>query len=230
MVSFTVAGSVVWRRVGGKVRWLVALLMIMVLATPVRAQPCCGPITPEGEKLRQFLDQSDVLHRWLSGWHVDWETGAADRSEPGGYEAKTHCSAFVAAMAMRLKVYVLRPPEHRQELLANAQLQWLREAGAEEGWRTLASDVDAQVAANRGELVLEAFENPNSRKPGHIAIVRPSEMTRAELDRDGPLETQAGEQNALNVTTAEGFRHHHGAWVPGGDGGIRYYAHPVSWP
>ena len=24
------------------------------------------------------------------------------------------------------------------------------------------------------------------------------------------METQAGEQNALSVTTAEGFRHHHG--------------------
>ena len=66
-------------------RWLVALLMILVVATPVRAQPCCGPITAEGEKLRQFLDQSDVVHRWLSGWHVDWETGATDRPEPGGY-------------------------------------------------------------------------------------------------------------------------------------------------
>ena len=214
-------------RLWGLVVW--PLLLGLGLSNAM-AQPCCGPITPDGQRLAQFLDQSDVVHRWQSGWHVDWQTGEADRPEPGGYEAKTHCSAFVAAMAMRLNVYVLRPPEHAQELLANAQLQWLRDDGAEEGWRTLASDVDAQTAANRGELVLEAFENPNPHKPGHIAIVRPSEMTRAELDRDGPLETQAGEQNAFSVTTAEGFRHHQGAWVPGGDGEIRYYAHPVSWP
>jgi hypothetical protein len=200
------------------------------MAGAVQAQPCCGPITPAGERIAQFLDGSNVMQRWLAGWHVDWRTGEKDRAEPGGPEAKSHCSAFVAAMAEQLGAYVLRPPEHRQELLANAQMRWLREDGAEQGWQTLPSYVEAQEAANRGELVLEAFENPNPHRPGHIAIVRPSEMTREELDRNGPQETQAGEQNALSTTTAAGFRHHPGAWVPGGPGELRYYAHTVSWP
>lgn len=209
---------------------LAAILAIGLFATPACAEPCCGPITPAGERLSHFLDQSDVTQLWQSGWHVDWLTGEKDRPEPGGPEAKTHCSAFVAAMADKLGIYVLRPPDHKQALLANAQMRWLRELGATRGWRELASYVEAQSAANQGELVLEAVENPDPHRPGHIAIVRPSEKTRAELDRDGPQETQAGEQNALSTSTVVGFRHHRDAWLPDGAGTIRYYAHTVTVP
>jgi hypothetical protein len=208
-------------------RWLIAML-----AAPgaVHAQPCCGPITSHGRQLEQFLDGSGVDHLWLAGWHVDWRTGERDRAPPGGAESKTHCSAFVAAMAGRLRIYVLRPPEHRQELLANAQMRWLREHGADDGWRPLPSYVAAQAAANGGELVLEAYENPDRHRPGHIAIARPSDKTRAALDQDGPQETQAGERNALSTTTAAGFRQHRGAWQAAGGGTLRYYAHAVDWP
>jgi hypothetical protein len=212
-------------------RWRILWLIGVTLApTAVHAQPCCGPVTPEGHRLAQFLDGSGVEHLWVAGWHVDWQTGEKDRAAPGGREAKTHCSAFVAAMAQRVGVYVLRPPDHRQNLLANAQMRWLREHGADAGWRRLGSYSEAQQAANRGELVLEAFENPDPHRPGHIAIVRPSEKTRAALDRDGPQETQAGERNWLSVTTAAGFRHHKGAWKRDGAGGLQYYAHTASWP
>ncbi len=207
-----------------------SMAMLGGLAGAAMAQPCCGPITPDGERLAHFLDDSAVTQRWLAGWHVDWRTGETDRAEPGGDAAKTHCSAFVAALAERLGAYVLRPPEHRQELLANAQMRWLHDVGAEQGWQALASYVAAQAAANRGELVLEAFENPNRHRPGHIAIVRPSDKTREELDRDGPQETQAGEQNAISTTTIAGFRHHPGAWQSEGAGELRYYAHAVTWP
>jgi hypothetical protein len=207
------------------------LILVLALATTVaRAEPCCGPITPAGQGLTRFLDGSDVMQRWLAGWHVDWRSGQKDRAQSGGPAAKTHCSAFAAAMTERLGVYVLRPPEHGQELLANAQMRWLRVHGAEQGWQALPSYVAAQAAANRGELVLEAFENPDPHKPGHIAIVRPSEKAREALDRDGPQETQAGEQNALSTTTEAGFRHHPGAWEPDGAGSLRYYVHVVAWP
>lgn len=194
------------------------------------AEPCCGPITPDGERLRQFLDDSGVEHLWRAGIHIVWDTGEPDPDRPAGRPAATHCSAFAAAMAKRLDIYVLRPPDHSQTLLANAQMGWLRSHGREYGWRKLASYVEAQEAANRGELVLEAFENPDPQRPGHIAIVRPSLTTRAMLDAQGPEETQAGEINALDIDTAHGFRHHRGAWVPGGGGAIRYYAHMVRWP
>jgi hypothetical protein len=203
------------------------LFTVLGLCVP-DLQPCCGPITPQGHQLEQFLDSSEVDHLWRPGWHVDWRTGVVDRDEPGGREAKTHCSAFVAAMAARAHIYVLRPPQHRQGLLANAQMRWLRDSGAEAGWQSLPSPTAAQAAANRGELVLEAYENPDPHRPGHIAIVRPSEKTRAELDRDGPQETQAGARNALSTTTATGFRHHPGAWETAGTGALYYYAHTLE--
>jgi hypothetical protein len=209
-------------------RAIVGLAAAVALAgvAGAQAQPCCGPITPAGERLARFLDGTGVDHRWLAGHHVDWLTGQPTL----GTRAKaTHCSAFVAAAAARLDVYVLRPPDHSEDLLANAQLRWLRDAPAGSGWRSLADPVAAQAAANRGDLVVEAFENPNPHRPGHIAIVRPSEQSRTDLDRDGPHETQAGETNALDTVTALGFRHHRGAWLPGGQGGIRYYAHTIDW-
>jgi hypothetical protein len=206
---------------------LAVIAVFGLWAAPANAQPCCGPITPAGERLSHFLDQSGVAQRWLSGWHVDWRTGEKDRAEPGGSGASTHCSSFVAAVADRLGVYLLRPPEYRQDLLANAQVRWLNEQGRKLGWRELTSYVEAQAAANRGELVLEAVENPNPHKPGHIAIIRPSEKTRAQLDREGPQETQAGTQNAVSISTAEGFRHHRDAWRRDGEGTLRYYAHTL---
>ena len=209
---------------------LAAILLLCCQATAALAAPCCGPITLAGEQLVHFLDDSDVTHLWLAGWHVDWRTGAKDRDEPGGPEAKTHCSAYAAAMAERLKIYMLRPPEHRQGLLASAQMRWLRDHGPEHGWRAIGSDADAQAAANRGELVMAVYENPDPHRPGHIAIVRPSGKTQAALDREGPQETQAGETNAISTTVAAGFRHHRGAWMAGGGGTLRYYEHAVNWP
>jgi hypothetical protein len=211
-------------------RTLIGVVTMMALGLALShsafAEPCCGPITPAGARLARFLDGTGVDHLWLAGHHVDWLSG-----EPtaGTHESATHCSAFVGAVADRLGVYVLRPPQHSQTLLANAQLGWLRDADTASGWRALADPVAAQVAANRGELVVEAFENPNPHRPGHIAIVRPSEQSRSALDQDGPRETQAGETNALDISTAEGFRHHRGAWRQDGGGGIRYYAHAIEW-
>jgi len=214
------------RAIGVVLALVLAIAMTLGPAGAARAEPCCGKITPAGERLARFLDGTGVDHLWLAKYKVDWSTGEA---LVGAAPKATHCSAFVAAMSVRLGIYVLRPPEHTTELLANAQLGWLRDAGAGSGWRSLPDPVAAQAAANRGELVLEAFENPNPVRPGHIAIVRPSEQSRDALERDGPRETQAGATNALDISTREGFRHHPGAWVPEGRGDIRYYAHAIDW-
>jgi hypothetical protein len=80
--------------------WPIALVLAPFAA---HGQPCCGPITPQGRQLERFLDDSGVDHLWVTGWHIDWRTRSADRQEPGGREAETHCSAFVAAMAERLR-------------------------------------------------------------------------------------------------------------------------------
>ena len=211
-------------------RALAGVPMGVWLAVSAQAQPCCGPVTPRGRQLASFLESSDAVHLWRSGWHVDWRTGERDRPAPGGPAAKTHCSAFVAALALRLGIYVLRPPQHSQQLLANAQMRWLHESGEQSGWSALGSDAAAQEAANGGWFVVEAYENPDRHRPGHIAIVRPSEKTRTGLHDDGPQETQAGTHNAFSMTTREGFRAHRGAWEPGGGGSLRYYRHDVAWP
>ena len=212
------------------VRALGLLLLAAALSAGAAwAQPCCGPITAEGQRLAAFLDGTGVDHLWLAGWHVDWRSGQTDRAEPGGPEAKTHCSAFVAAVADRLGVYVLRPPEHSQNLLANAQMGWLAQQARSYGWRPVGGALSAQQLANTGALVVAAFANPDPDRPGHIAVIRPSQKTASELIADGPQETQAGQTNALSTTIATGFRHHSGAWQPGGGGAIRYYAHTVDW-
>jgi hypothetical protein len=208
---------------------MIALVIIPTIAEG--AEPsCCGAVTPDGERLQRFLDGTGVDHLWLPGFKVHWKTGEAIQAWPAGSGAHTHCSAFAGSIAMRLGVYLLRPPEHAQTLLANAQMGWLRSQEASTyGWRSLSDVSAAQAIANRGELVLAVFENPNPDRPGHIAIVRPGQIAAGSLMQVGPLVTQAGSQNALAVPLALGFAHHRGAWVPGGGGSIRFFAHPIKW-
>ena len=200
----------------------------LLCSPPARAgEPCCGPVSDEGRALAAFLDGTRVDQLWPLGWHIDWRTGEPNRPFPGGHEAASHCSAFVAAVAERLGIYVLRPPEHPQELLANAQLAWLDDQGAAFGWRAVNDMLAAQTLANRGELVLAVFRAPNPHRPGHIAVVRPSLKDLTALENEGPQITQAGDTNYLSTTLANGFSHHPGAWRPGGAGGVRFYAHAV---
>ena len=76
-------------------------------------------IEPAGQQLKEFYFSLDVEHLWIAGNHVNWETGVADKPEATS-ENHTHCSAFVAAACKRLNMYILRPPDHSQLLLANA--------------------------------------------------------------------------------------------------------------
>jgi hypothetical protein len=220
---------------GGEIRVkrpsAVALCALFTIALSMTALAQSGPepITSEGRRLSEFLDATGVDHLWLAGSHVDWRSGEADGDRPDGRDESSHCSAFAAAVAARLGIYVLRPPEHPQQLLANAQARWLAGEGASQGWRELADYREARREANRGHLVLEAFESPNPRRPGHVAIVRPSAKSPDRLASEGPDETQAGSFNAIDVATAVGFRQHRGAWLPGGAGAIRYFAHDVAW-
>jgi hypothetical protein len=217
-------------RLAGLAPLLVALALLAAAGGPSRAdEPCCGPISANARRLNQMLDASGVDHLWIAGRHIDWMTGEPDQGLPGHREQATHCSAFAAAIAERLGVYVLRPPRHPQELLASAQARWLETSGASEGWRALPDVVAAQKAANQGDLVLEAYQSRDPRKPGHVAILRASEKSLAALDAEGPDEAQAGSTNSMRTTTIEGFRNHRGAWRSGGTGEMRYYAHAVDW-
>ena len=188
--------------------------------------PCCGPISAAGLRLAAMLDGTHVESLWLANEHVNWETGEPDRG--AGYEGPgnhTHCSAFAAAAAKRLGVYLLRPPEHGQQLLSNAQADWLPGTeGKKAGWRPVHEMRQAQHLANEGSLVLVSFKNPDVHKPGHIAIVRPSEKPSPTLEENGPEVIQAGEHNHNKINVRIGFENHPGAFP----NGVRYYMHSLS--
>jgi hypothetical protein len=185
--------------------------------------PCCGIITPQGRRMIALLDSMDVEHHWLPHERVHWQTGDRDTGPRKRSENYTsHCSGFVAAVSARVHVYLLRPPEHGQTLLANAQGRWLRgDRGVREGWQAVSAE-EAQARANRGDFVIVNYMNPDPHSPGHIAVIRPSEKTAAELAQYGPEITQAGGHNYNDAVVAGHFKR----W---NDGGIRYYAHAVDW-
>jgi hypothetical protein len=130
-----------------------------------------GEVTPAATQLAATIDALNVEQHWPVGLHVHWETGIPDGKPEESAGKHTHCSAFVAAAAKQLGIYLLRPPEHPQILLANAQYDWLATQGAAQGWQPLKDEVDAQNHANRGFLVVATYKNHHDDKPGHIAIV-----------------------------------------------------------
>jgi hypothetical protein len=98
-------------------------------------------------------------------------------------------------------------------------------AGARRGWQPLEDAADAQNRANLGYLVIAAYKNHRDDKPGHIAIVRPSGKSAADIRAQGPQITQAGGTNYRSTTLEEGFAGHPAAWR---DNEVRYYAHAVA--
>jgi hypothetical protein len=198
-------------------------LLTVIAAGAVHAQE--SGVTPQARWIAHQLDSMGVETKWIAGAHVDWETGLPDgvaEKLPGRH---THCSGFVAAAAEKLGVYILRPPEHGQELLANAQNEWLAIEGRAEGWRPLDGPVDAQNAANRGLLVVASYHNHNSDKPGHIAIVRPGDKSVEKLLAEGPDVIEASTINESSISVKAGFAGHVYAW---GNDEIDYYAHAVK--
>jgi hypothetical protein len=179
-------------------------------------------IDPAARQVAAAIDAMNVEQHWPAGVHVDWETGVPDGRVESAVGKHTHCSAFVAAAAKRLGIYVLRPPEHGQMLLANAQFDWLAGPGAARGWQPLGGAVEAQHRANRGDFVVAAYKNHRDDKPGHIAIVRPSEKSAAAILAEGPQVTQAGGSNYRSTSLKQGFAGHPAAWR---DAEVRYYAH-----
>jgi hypothetical protein len=205
-----------------------ALALLLAFASGVSgcrsALPPEEEITPAGERLARELDAMQVEKHWIAGHHVNWRTGDPD-GRPVPLEGKhTHCSAFAAAAASRLGVDLLRPPDHNQVLLANAQCEWLTTVGPAVGWKPVAGPLEAQRLANRGWLVLACYVSPDPELPGHIAIVRPAALTRQHIDSQGPQITQAGVKNYRSASLAEGFRHHPDAWR---ERAVKFYGHPV---
>lgn len=196
-----------------------------------------------GARLQAFLDELPVETRWIAGHRVVWQTGQQDGPDGAGPEDHTHCSALTAAIALDLAIYLLRPPHHTQELLANAQVAWLDGASypgptaIESGWRGLGRSGDAGAlgravaAANAGKLVIGGYRQPPAvdpatgasvEKPGHVVVVRPQPASfPADL---GPLVTMAGDRNWRSVHMAPAFSSHPDAWP----GDIRLFVHDTD--
>jgi hypothetical protein len=193
-----------------------SLLTAAAPATPTGAEPL--PLTDKGKRLAKRLDAFDVEHHWKSGEHItDWKTGASDGKKGG---PKTHCSLFVAAVCSKLGVPMLDPPP--QTFLSNRQQDWLLKQGKKDGWRRVRRPVQAQRLANEGVLVVASYKNPDPKKAGHIAVVRPAAVTPAEVHEGGPRITQAGQKNYRSTNVRTGFRFHPGAFE---NGEILYFAH-----
>jgi len=177
------------------------------------------------EELWKRLDGMEVDKLWLPGAIVDWKTGLPTGQPIKDAKSKhTHCSQFVAAVADRLAIPLLRPPEHGVVLLANAQFDWLAsDAGKKAGWVRLVDGAAAQAVANDGRLVLASLKNPDATRPGHIAVVRPGAKSTEALAAEGPDIMQAGGTNALRTTLRRGFGNHKKEYEQ-----IAFYAHVVE--
>jgi hypothetical protein len=199
-------------------------LMLLAMLSGKAAHADAAAITPKGQWLAHQLDQMGVETKWIAGAHIDWETGLPDDETeilPGRH---THCSAFVASAAKKLGVYILRPPQHGQVLLANAQNEWLASEGAGQGWRAVEGPLEAQNLANSGMLVVASYHNHRDNKPGHIAIVRPSDKGEQQVAAEGPEVIQAATVNSASTSVRAGFAGHRHAWE---DNEIEYYAHAI---
>ncbi len=199
-------------------------LMAMLIALPASA--AADAVSANGRRLEATLDATGVERLWPAGEHVNWETGVPDGKPERGEGRHTHCSAFVAATAKQLGVYILRPPEHGQVLLANAQYDWLEDEGPRHGWRAVAGNEEAQSLANRGLLVVATYRNHHDDKPGHVAIVRPSDKSARAIADEGPQIAQAGGTNYASTSLKRGFAGHPAAWTRNE---VRYYAHAIDW-
>ncbi len=130
--------------------------------------------------------------------------GANPRYTPR--EGNTYCNIFVwdatRAMGAEIPHWVDANGNHApvgrgRELDANATNQWLNTHGGRFGWRAVSAE-EAQRLANQGHPVVASWRNPNGI--GHIAMVRPGEMTSR-----GPAIAQAGARNFNYGQLQDGF-------------------------
>jgi hypothetical protein len=184
-----------------------------------------------GPRLAEFLDNLPVTTRWIHNHRVVWQTGQQNAPEGPGLLPETHCSAFIAAVALMLDIYLLRPPHYGQDGLANAQATWLAGEGTfagptakASGWIALGASGDAGAlkaaveAANLGRLVVGVYKAPSVTGsdgkphpvPGHTCIVRP--QSAAGVGDDGPHVISVADVNRPDTPMRTAFHAHPEAW------------------
>jgi hypothetical protein len=190
------------------------LLFLHILNLPANSQQKLAE-NKDGRALKEFYLSLHVEDLWLSGQHVNWQTGEPD--DPSAeQDIHTHCSAFVAAACAKKNIYILRPPDHSIQLLANAQYEWLQSDEAKKmGWVKIDSSgvyEKSQVLANKGYFVVAACKNKNPKLPGHITLVRPAEITADQLAESGPMMISAGTHNFNYISLKSAFGSHISGW------------------
>ena len=210
-------------------RMKIRLLIIGLIITSTSYGQELLRIKSDGQRLKDFYVSMNVEQLWISGHHVNWETGEPDMPE-SKQGIKTHCSAFVAAACERLNIYILRPPQHGQVLLANAQADWLNSPLSKDaGWRQLSGDDSlyqkAQQLANAGKVVVAICKNPIRTKPGHVGLVMPSDRSEATLKEEGPCIIMSGTHNFNRVALVKAFKSHISSWPPHE---IEFFVHDVT--
>ncbi|HOX56186.1 MAG TPA: hypothetical protein P5205_04520 [Candidatus Paceibacterota bacterium] len=180
-------------------------------------------VTEQGHALSAFLDSLEVERYWDNGKSVNWLTGAPGGSGPNmTVGTASHCSAFAAAVACVLDVYLLRQPDALDLNLANNQAVWLV-TNQNSGWYAIPRATDAQHLANAGELVVASLKEAVGS--GHIAVLRPSAKSDAEILTNGPQECQSGVHNYNSTDVKTGFALHDDALDR-----VLYYGHAVTSP
>jgi hypothetical protein len=190
-----------------------SLLFVMLAITAIAQQTI--QLNNNGIKLRQFYLSQNVENLWLPGHHINWETGEPDNPN-ATKNIKTHCSVFVASVCKQKNIYILRPPDHSQSMLANAQFDWLFSADTNnKGWHQIKDSIyeKAQELANKGFVVIAVYKNPNRKKSGHIALVMPMEKSGDDLTMEGPSLIQAGRINCNNISLKKAFKKHISNWT-----------------
>lgn len=207
------------------------LLIICLLITSAGYSQELIKINIDGQKLKDYYLSLDVEHLWIAEHHINWETGSPDMPE-ATKGIKTHCSAFVAAACKKLNIYILRPPQHGQVLLSNAQSEWLNSSEAQQaGWQKLIDNdtlyVSTQRLANQGKIVVAICKNPDHSKPGHVALVMPCDRSTAILQQEGPQMIMAGTHNFNYIALIKAFKSHITSW-PSHE--IEFFVHELPAP
>jgi hypothetical protein len=162
------------------------------------------PISRAGQVLAERLDGMDVENHWLPGQNVSWKTGNPVDDNPG--PASNACE-FVEAVCARMKVIMAEPdPENS---FPDRQYDWLVDQGTASGWVAVGGDVEAQLLANQGWIVVAAWKSPTGQSErildGEMAIVHPDSKPVETVADRGPSIIVAGQQNHADIALKDSF-------------------------
>jgi hypothetical protein len=173
-------------------------------------------LSDDGHKLANILNSLDVENFWLQNRFIDWYSGKEINSEEkkicknNNYNSYyTHCSSFVKSVCFRNNIEMYGPPDIETEGLANKQYDWLELHGKKYGWIKINNikniqydcEIQAQKKANLGYLVLMLFKNKNDQNKGHIAVVKPENITESNVKINGCKICNVGICNLSSVNS-----------------------------